>query len=434
MKLVNSLFFVFLINFIFSQTSSKSLKKEQQKLESRILKTKSLLEKVKTNSQASLNELRLINNQINSREELIRVYDNQLKAADLQSTEKKQTIDLLEKRLVNLKKQYRDMLIYAYKHRSKFSGLMYILSASDYNEAIKRNNYLKIVGELQKKQVAMILQNQKLINGEIKNIDEVKNEKMTCISQKKNETNLIELDKINKEITFNKYKQEEDKLFVQLNTEERKKQELKQLISQAIKKEISIEQKKQAEKTTKPSKTKKNTTIADKTNESVKESKDKETPKKILSPTYIESKENSTDDKKFFQNKGLLSSPVKNGSITERYGRNSHPTLSGVVTNNNGIDITCSVGSIVSSIFEGEVTSIFSIAGAGKVIIIKHGSYRSVYSNIQESYVSVGAKVSVRQNIGSLIKEGGISICHFEIHQVINGVTQSLNPSLWISK
>lgn len=157
------------------------------------------------------------------------------------------------------------------------------------------------------------------------------------------------------------------------------------------------------------------------------------TENKIVS-TYTEPKESIALGKNFQLSKGLLPWPVNSGSITEKYGKNPHPTLNGVITNNNGIDITCSIGSNVRAVFGGEVSSIFNIPGAGKVIIVKHGNYRTVYSNIKETYLKIGTKVATKQNIGSLIQEGNISICHFEIHQVINGVTQSLNPSLWISK
>jgi septal ring factor EnvC (AmiA/AmiB activator) len=449
MKFVISLFFFIIVPFVHCQTNSKTLKQEQQKIENKIQKTKSLLKKVKNNSEQSLNALKLINNQINSREELVRIYDNQVQMANLQLTEKNQTISQLKQRIVNLKKQYRAMLIYAYMHRSNFSGIMYILSSSNYNEAIKRNNYLKIVAELQKKQFAIVLQNQKKINGEIKNIITVKNEKKIVINEKKKETGLIETDKKTKEATFNKYKKEEEKLFVQLKSEENKKQELKQRISEAIKKEILVEQKKQAdkiieekakkdklakEKVKKLAEDKKITSSKEKTNGSSSVDKNIKNTENPVSTVYIEPQETIKMDKNFQFNKGKLPWPVSSGSITERYGRNPHPTLNGVVTNNNGIDITCSEGSSVRAVFEGEVTSVFNIPGAGKVIIIKHGNYRSVYSNINENYVKIGAKVSTKQNIGSLIKDGDFSVCHLEIHQVINGVTQSLNPSLWISK
>jgi murein DD-endopeptidase MepM/ murein hydrolase activator NlpD len=158
-------------------------------------------------------------------------------------------------------------------------------------------------------------------------------------------------------------------------------------------------------------------------------------PEKKPEYVYKESPEGSAIGRSFESNRGRLAWPVGNGSITERYGVNAHPTLKGVTTNNNGIDITCSKGSTVRAVFEGEVTSVFSITGAGKVVIIKHGTYRTVYSNLQETYVKAGSQVSSKQSIGVLqAADGNISICHFEVHSVASGLTKSLNPSLWIGR
>jgi len=448
MKFVISLFLFFVVQFGFSQTNSKSLKKEQQQLESKISNTKKLLKQVKSNQQNSLNAIRLIDNQIKSREDLVRIYDIQVRAAEIEIIEKKQRINRLKERISNLKTQFRSMMLYSYKHRGNHRNIMFILSSQNYNEAYKRNNYLKKLAEIQKKQVAIIKQNQKVIYSDIQTINNNKQEKLSIIEEKKTEKKLIEIDRGVKQQTFNKFKQEEKNLFTQLEVAERKKQNLKQEITKAIKLEILIEQKKQ-EEIAKKERAKKEKTEKEKTeklaNEEKKivnaetkkenlESKSIENTENKIVSTYTEPKESTALGKNFQLSKGLLPWPVNSGSITEKYGKNPHPTLNGVVTNNNGIDITCSIGSNVRAVFGGEVSSIFSIQGAGKVIIVKHGNYRSVYSNIKDTYVKIGAKVATKQNIGSLIQEGNISICHFEIHQVINGVTQSLNPSLWISK
>jgi len=129
-----------------------------------------------------------------------------------------------------------------------------------------------------------------------------------------------------------------------------------------------------------------------------------------------------------------LASPVTNGTIVSRFGKNAHPTLKDVYENNNGIDISCSAGAGVRSVYEGEVSSVFSIPGAGKVVIVKHGNYRSVYSNLASVSVTVGQKVNTKQNVGTLITEGNISTLHFEIHSVSGINTTPLNPSLWLSK
>ena len=448
MKFVISLFLFFVVQFGFSQTNSKSLKKEQQQLESKISNTKKLLKQVKSNQQNSLNAIRLIDNQIKSREDLVRIYDIQVRAAEIEIIEKKQRINRLKERISNLKTQFRSMMIYSYKHRGNHRNIMFIMSSQNYNEAYKRNNYLKKLAEIQKKQVAIIKQNQKVVYSDIQTINNNKKEKLSIIEEKKTEKKLIEIDRGVKQQTFNKFKQEEKNLFTQLEVAERKKQNLKQEIAKAIKLEILVEQKKQ-EEIAKKERAKKEKAEKEKieklaneektiVNTEIKkeklESKSIENTENKIVSTYTEPKESIALGKNFQLSKGLLPWPVNSGSITEKYGKNPHPTLNGVITNNNGIDITCTIGSNVRAIFGGEVSSIFSIQGAGKVIIVKHGNYRSVYSNIKDTYVKIGAKVATKQNIGSLIQEGNISICHFEIHQVVNGVTQSLNPSLWISK
>jgi hypothetical protein len=96
MKNVSSFLFIFfLFSHVYGQSSQEKLKKEQQKLEKRISNTRSLLSKVKSNSQASLNEIRLIENQIKSREALVRIFDNQVRIAEIKMVEKKQEVKRL---------------------------------------------------------------------------------------------------------------------------------------------------------------------------------------------------------------------------------------------------------------------------------------------------------------------------------------------------
>ena len=150
---------------------------------------------------------------------------------------------------------------------------------------------------------------------------------------------------------------------------------------------------------------------------------------------FTETKETTALSKSFEGNKGKLPWPVDKGSITEGFGKNPHPTLDNVFTNNNGIDISAPKNAQVRAVFEGEVTSVLNIPGAGKVVIIKHGNYRTVYSNLQDTYVKAGTKVTTKQSIGSLLVKDGssTSVAHFEIHQVVGTAVQCLNPSLWVT-
>ncbi len=434
----------------YAQNSSEKLKKEQDKLEKKISNTKSLLNRSKTNTQASLNELKIIENQIEFRENLLRNFDNQIRGAEIKLTKKSSQINALRIKLKKLKEQYRKLLLYAYKHRNKYGKMMYIFSSTSYNQALKRNKYLQKVGEIQQKQFLIIRQYEGLIKNEITSIESENKYKLVMLNEKKKEKVEIEKDKVKKEVVYQKFKNEESKLISQLKEDERKKEILKDKINAAIRKEIANAEKKArlaAEKAEKAEKAKKkaeqsaiatnNSSTSSKTTTEVKETKKETTTTAKKEVNYTENtKEAVSLSKNFEANKGRLPWPVEKGSITEGFGKNAHPTLDNVYTNNNGIDISTPQNAQVRSVFEGEVTSVLNILGAGKVVIIKHGNYRTVYSNLQDTYVTVGSKVSTKQVIGSLTVPQGssVSVAHFEIHVVNGGSVQCLNPSLWVNR
>ena len=432
MKNVSKLLFLFfalvLTDHLLAQSSEK-LKTEQDRLAKKISNTKSLLDKVKTNTEASLNELKIIDKQIQFREDLVRNFDNQIRGAESKISEKDKEIIKLTDKLGRLKTQYKKLLIYAYKHRNKYGQLMYIFSSGSYFEAIKRNNYLKRVSEMQHKQFLIIQQHQGLIKNEIQTIRKEKEYKVQILDEKKIERDQITKDKVKQEAVYKKFKSEEGKLFAQLKEDERKKAELNKKISAAIQKEIAAAEakRKKAEEAARKKSTSASTTASGTAATTTTEKKE--------TTTFTETKESAALNKSFEGNKGKLPWPVEKGTITEGFGRNNHPTLPNVVTNNNGIDISAPKNAQVRAVFEGEVTSVLNIPGAGKVVIIKHGNYRTVYSNLQDTYVSAGSKVSTKQAIGSLLNKenSSVSLAHFEIHQVVGTVVNCLNPSLWVA-
>ena len=131
-----------------AQSTSEKLKREQQQLENNIANTKQLLEKAKSNTESSFNELKLLNNQIAYREQLVRNFDNQIRGAELKIKEKQNQIEQLSEEMKTLREQYKKLLIYAYKHRNKYGKMMYIFSSDSYYEAIKRAKYLEKIQEM----------------------------------------------------------------------------------------------------------------------------------------------------------------------------------------------------------------------------------------------------------------------------------------------
>ena len=134
----------------------------------------------------------------------------------------------------------------------------------------------------------------------------------------------------------------------------------------------------------------------------------------------------------FAQNKGKLPYPVEQGIITGKYGLSQHPTQSKVTVNNNGIDISTTKGAKARSVFDGEVCFVTS-QGNNNAILIRHGLYFTLYSNIEKVFVKHGDKVTTGQEIGRIHTNvsDGKTILHFEIWQE-NKTT--VNPALWIRK
>lgn len=426
-----------ILSFSFGQSTSEKLKKEQQQLEKNIANTKLLLEKTKSNAESSFNELKLLNNQIAYREQLLRNYDNQIRGAELKIKEKQLQIEELNVKIKTLKEQYKKLLLYAYKHRNKYGKMMYIFSSDTYYEAIKRAKYLEKIQEMIKKQFLVIDQHQKLIAEEMQNIEKEKQYKAKMLDEKRLEREQIIKDQEKQQEVYNQLKAQEGEIMAKLREEERKRANLKAQIDAAIKKEIAEAEakRKKAEE-----EARKKAAAAAKTTTSTKTTTTKETETSTTKTTPAvelpETKENLALSRNFEGNRGKLPWPVEKGNVTEGYGKNPHPTIPGVFTNNNGIDIAAPKNAQVRAVFDGEVSSVINIPGAGKVVIVKHGNYRTVYSNLSSVFVTVGSKVNTKQVIGSLVYNDGASLStsHFEIHKVDGSAVSSLNPSLWLAK
>ncbi len=430
-KIVVLLFLFVGIGAYFAQKDSSRLKKEQQKLEQQIASTKALLETSQSNTSVSLNQLNLINQQIRNRESLLRNYDKQIRTAELKIIEKGNSIAALDQKVVKLKDQYKKLLIYAYKKRSKYSKLMYVFSSKSVEEARKRKLYLDKLAEIQKKQLRIIKQNQLLLSTEIQELQEEKTKKQQLLDKKKEERVVILLEKQKQQEIYVKLKSEETLLRQELAQKVEEKKRVEARIKAAIQAELIAEQKR-IEKARKEAEKKR--IAAEKARKlnttTVVEKEDVPAP-------FLTTKEENLLGKSFQSNRGRLPWPVEKGTVTENYGKNPHPTLVNVYTNNNGVDISTPRSATVRCVYEGEVTSVLNISGAGKVVIVKHGNFRTVYANLQEVYVTKGSVLSTKSPIGLLLptKTGEVSVVHFEIHEVTStGGIERHNPNLWIAQ
>lgn len=136
----------------------------------------------------------------------------------------------------------------------------------------------------------------------------------------------------------------------------------------------------------------------------------------------------------FADQKGKLPYPVSGRyTIVKRFGRQQHPTLPHVQINNSGIDLQTAPSTPVMAVFDGEVSAVFPLEGYNNVVVIRHGEYMTVYSNLGSTAVTTGQKVKAGQKLGTVYadpNDDNRSVLHFEIRHL----KAKENPELWLRR
>jgi len=390
---------------LFAQTSSEKLKSQQRSIQGKISNTKALIKATRSSKQLTMAEIWIIKNQITYREELIANINHQMRKTTDQISHTMKEIEVHESNLKKLKADYAKMLRYAYKNRNTDYKLIYIFSSESVSQSYKRMKYLQEYASYRQKQANRIIAEQGKLLDKIAALESTKEEKLALAGEKDAERqNFIDDQALQKQ-ALGKLMSDEANLKNALAKQQAKKKKLTSAIAKAIAAEIAKLNKANVAATT-TSKT-----------------------------GFSETPEIKLASKSFEANKGKLPWPVTKGDVTGKYGKHEHSVVKHTFVENNGIDISTTKGSEVRTIFKGEVSSVMVISGAGKVVMIKHGSYRTVYSNLKEVHVKKGDKVDTKQNIGQLLTEGSISEAHIEIWKInSNGSMSKQNPETWIYK
>ena len=397
-KILLSLLFFFLISVSGrSQSSVQSLEKKIQSIQKDIKLAEKLLKETSKDKETTINQVTLLQAQINQRESLIKTYQNQVNAINKDIQNNKKEISALEAELALYRKEYSNLLVISYRNKGKANNLLFIFSSEDYKQAMRRMRYIQELNGLVKEKIEEIDSTQIKINIQLEKNERNKKEIEKILSEEKKEkaTLLKERDNLNKDIAS--LKKKESQIQKDIKKKENETKELKKQIEKIIAEEIR----------------------------KAKEREEASKKNNIKSVDYSLSSN-------FAQNKGKLPYPVEQGIITGKYGLSQHPTQKKVTVNNNGIDISTTKGAKARSVFDGEICFITS-QGGNNVILIRHGLYFTLYSNLEKVFVKVGDKVSTGQEIGRIHTNvsDGKTILHFEIWQE-NKTT--VNPALWIKK
>jgi septal ring factor EnvC (AmiA/AmiB activator) len=378
-----------------AQKKSDNLKAKRKKIEQEINYTNKLLAETRKNKKNTLYELQLIQQKINQRNELIATLKKEIVFLEKKISNTKSGINNMDKQLASLKEEYAQVVVFLSRNNSNLDKLIFLFSAEDLNQAYQRLRYLD--------ELTAFIRHQA---DSIKRMETIKQKELTDYNVQKTEKSKL-LEKENAQLSkLENNQREKDKVRANLSTKE------KQLRAQLRKK------RKEAGKL--------NRQIE---NIIASETKAKKSSSGKSSYTLTPAEKKLAEE--FRNNKGRLPWPTARGFISESYGTHPHPVLKHVMIKNNGINIATGKAGNARAVFKGKVVSVATISNTNKAVIIKHGNWFTVYSNLEQVFVSTGEEVSTKQAIGRIHTNlKGKTELHFEVW---NG-KQKQNPYYWIVK
>jgi septal ring factor EnvC (AmiA/AmiB activator) len=382
-------FLTLIFSSLFSQTKAELEEKRKKALEE-ISYVDNLLKTTEKQKSESMNAVKIIGKKLSLRESVILNMRQEIdllnERIDLNTT----AIDLMEGDLVMLKQDYARAVINSYKQKKGNPDIVYILSARDFNQGYKRIKYLQQVTKFRRRESEIILE----LKGQIET------SKSKLLADLSKVSDLKSREELQKEL---------------LQNEQNKKQKMvKSLGSKGKVLQKELEEKKR---------------IARKIEEEIARLIEEERKKAVKS---VNTPEQKLIGDNFAVNKGKLPWPVERGVISSHFGVQNHPVLKYVTENNIGIEITSSEKTMARCVFQGEVALISAIKGANMTVIIRHGKYLSVYTNLINVKVKKGDKVVTKQELGEVYSDPGSNgncVLKFMILE-----TKYLDPELWISK
>lgn len=407
----------------------RELEKQHAELQKQISQSESLLQSTKKDVKSQLSNLTLLSGQIDERKKYIATIENDVNVIQREVDRLQVELNTLKKELADKKDNYEQSVKYLYHNRSIQEKLMFIFSADNLNQMYRRMRYVRQYADYQRMQGLEVERKQR----------QVRDKQKVLVASREAKRKLLEAGQAEK-VKLEAQEKERKGLLASLQKKQRTIQgEIKQKrrsadkLNAQIDKLIAIEiekARKRAEEEARRKATAEN-------GRNKKEGTNSKTPAKgqnIPSSKIGEFKIDSEDRRLssvFEQNKGKLPIPITGAyMIVGHYGQYQVDGLRNVRLDNKGVDIRGKQGAQARAIFNGEVSAIFQYNGLSNVLI-RHGSYISVYCNLQSVLVHKGSKVNTRDVIGQVHtdKEGN-TILHFQLRKE----TAKLNPEIWLQR
>lgn len=337
-----------------------------------------ILENYSSDETFSLNELNLMALNIEKRESYISDLKTELKNINNQISNLDNTIEKLEIELNTSKTIYKKLIYFSFLYRYEYNIFTFLVSSSNIDLIFKRIKILKLLTQYRLNIIDAIEFIKQELNFQKEILTEYSTLKSDIVTTLNKQNTILEAELNKKYVSINKLKEKNNDFHTELENKEELYEQILQYLNF-------------------------NTTNVD--------------------------EENLEKTKEFEENKGYFQYPIKNGIIIKEFGNYKHPVLEQVTVRNDGVDIAPSSDFEVRAVFDGLVKSIISIPGENHAILIKHGDYFTVYSNIIDIDVVANQKVTQNQILGKVPKnDEELKVINFQIWYL----TEKQNPKDWL--
>ncbi len=390
-----------LTNEALGQTREE-LERDQQNLEREIRLTNELLVETQRTAEVSISQLVMLSSQISRREELLGTIQNEIRIINRRIASLSKSIEELENDLEELKASYAKMILLAARNQDATQRMMFIFSSKNFNQAYLRMRYLQQYGKHRRMQAEQIEETNARLNEQLTTLEQERNRQQFLLARQRDEVRELTVEKASQERTVSDLKSREQQLMQQLRDQEKEAQELQDAIRRVIEEERRRAQAKA------------------------------EAEGRVTTDMFALTPEERLLSDNFAGNRGKLPWPLERGVITGHFGEQPHPVLPGITISNNGIDISTSEGARARAIFDGRVSRVISVPGGFYAVIVRHGEYLSVYSNLSEVFVTQGQQIRARETLGVVgtnPREAKTNL-HLEIWKG----NDKQNPASWIAR
>lgn len=311
---------------------------------------------------------------------------------------------------------------------------MFIFSADNLSQMYRRLRYVREYADYQRLQGIQVERKQKQVTEKQQILLASKNAKEEMLKQGETERLKLEEQEKERKTLLASLQKKQRSIQSEISAKRRSANKLNAQIDRLIAIEIENARKRAEEEARRKAEAKRKAEAAEEKKTVAGDSKKSSGTVKTAPSKMNEYKIDSEDRRLssiFTQNKGRLPVPITGPYvIVGHFGQYQVKGLRNVRLDNKGIDIKGKDGAQARAIFDGEVSAIFQYNGLSNVLI-RHGSYISVYCNLSSVLVKKGSVLKARDIIGPVnTDKDGNTVLHFQLRKE----TEKLNPELWLHR